>query len=249
MSDVNNQNNEFSSPPINYNDQVYGNRPNEIIKGKRASEVRFQIEETLKAVRTSMPGIVQKVFEKDDAVWVEVQPGLSGQLRDLSEFRLPIVRAPLGKFNIGGFEIDYPDPVQGDEVAIMCADRSISTFIKDAGVGIPATVSILNMNNAWVMPVSFSNIKRKRKGDSDKFTLTKDDQKIEFTSSGTIINDGTAKTARDGDSVTVTIPANTFIVSVSGGSGAPAVGVLNPTPIDVDGTITNGTDVLLLPPP
>ena len=249
MSDQNNINNEYGSPPINYNDQVYGNLPNEIIKGKQASEVRFQVEEMLKSVRTSMPGIVQKTFERDEAVWVEVQPGLSGQLRNLSEFKLPIIRAPLGKFNIAGFEIDYPDPVQGDEVAIMCADRSIQTFIKEAGVGIPQTVSIHSLNNAWVIPVSFSNIKRKRKGDADKFTLTKDNQKIEFTASGTIINDGTAKTARDGDSVTVTIPANTFIVSVSGGSGAPAVGVLNPAPIDVDGTITNGTDVLLLPPP
>jgi hypothetical protein len=32
------------------------------------------------------------------------------------------------------------------------------------------------------------------------------------------------------------IPAGTVIVSVSGGSGAPAVGVLNPAPIDLTGT-------------
>lgn len=249
MSDINNVNNEYFTPVKNHDKQVYGNRPNEIIKNSSAATIRFQIEELLKEVRTSMPGIVQKTFERNEAVWVEVQPGLSGQLRDLSEFKLPIVRAPLCKFNIAGFEIDYPDPVQGDEVIIMCADRSIQTFIKEAGAGVPSTVSILSLNNAYIVPLSFSNIKRKRKGAIDRFTLTKDDQKIEFTDSGTIINEGTAKTARDGDSVTVTIPAGTFIVSVAGGSGAPATGALNLNPIDVDGVITNGSDVLLLPEP
>lgn len=61
------------------------------------------------------------------------------------------------------------------------------------------------------------------------------------------INDGSTEAARNGDAVQVTIPAGTFIVSVSGGSGAPAVGVLNPAPIDVDGTIQEGTGEVLLP--
>lgn len=47
--------------------------------------------------------------------------------------------------------------------------------------------------------------------------------------------------ARVGDEVRVTIPAGTFVVAVSGGSGAPAVGTLNPNPIDVDGTIISGS--------
>lgn len=72
--------------------------------------------------------------------------------------------------------------------------------------------------------------------------------KIHLKADGTIsINGGSTKTARDGDPVTVTIPAGSFIVSVSGGSGSPAVGVLNPTPVDVDGTITDGTDEVLMP--
>ena len=60
-------------------------------------------------------------------------------------------------------------------------------------------------------------------------------------------NDGTKEAARNGDKVTVTIPTGTFIVSVSGGSGSPAVGVLNPSPIDVDGTIKEGTSEVLFP--
>lgn len=60
-------------------------------------------------------------------------------------------------------------------------------------------------------------------------------------------NGGNKEAARNGDKVTVTIPAGTFIVSVSGGSGAPAVGVLNPAPIDVDGTIKEGTNEVMFP--
>ena len=60
-------------------------------------------------------------------------------------------------------------------------------------------------------------------------------------------NDGTLESARNTDPVKVTIPIGTFIVSVSGGSGAPAVGVLNATPIDVNGTIQDGTKEVLLP--
>lgn len=47
--------------------------------------------------------------------------------------------------------------------------------------------------------------------------------------------------AREGDTVRVTIPAGTFIVSVAGGSGAPATGALNPTDVEVDGEITSGS--------
>lgn len=47
--------------------------------------------------------------------------------------------------------------------------------------------------------------------------------------------------AREGDTVRVTIPAGTFIVSVAGGSGGPATGALNPDPVEVDGEITSGS--------
>jgi hypothetical protein len=60
-------------------------------------------------------------------------------------------------------------------------------------------------------------------------------------------NGGSIEAARNGDKVTVTIPANTFVVEVTGGSGAPAVGVKNPLPIDVDGTIKEGTNEVLFP--
>jgi len=53
-----------------------------------------------------------------------------------------------------------------------------------------------------------------------------------------IINDGSKGAARKDDDVEVTIPSGTFITSVSGGGGAPAVGVPNPAPVKVQGKIT-----------
>lgn len=244
---------DYGPPPKDYQRQVYGNRPNELVGKNRDIGIRFQIEEILKGVRTSMPGIVQKVFERDNAVWVEVQPGLSGLQRNLEEFKLPIVRAPLCKMNIAGFELDYPDPVQGDEVAIFCADRNPGKFIREAGVGTPSTVSILDLNNAWVIPFSFSNLKRKRKGNKNNLTLTKGDQKIEFTVTGTIINDGTLETARKTDTAKLAmsaadITALAAALLVTGAfvpTGSPP-GPGTPTTF-TGGEITGGTDKLLLP--
>lgn len=51
----------------------------------------------------------------------------------------------------------------------------------------------------------------------------------------------TKKVARSTDPVKVTIPAMSFLVSCS---GSPAVGVLNPNPVDVTGTITDGSERL-----
>jgi hypothetical protein len=47
-----------------------------------------------------------------------------------------------------------------------------------------------------------------------------------------------AAVARKDDPVKVTIPASSFLISCS---GSPALGVLNPAPIDITGTITAGS--------
>lgn len=53
---------------------------------------------------------------------------------------------------------------------------------------------------------------------------------------------GYLEAARQTDSVEVTIPTNTVVIAVSGGSGSPAVGTLNPSPITLTGEITSGSD-------
>ena len=47
--------------------------------------------------------------------------------------------------------------------------------------------------------------------------------------------------SRKEDAIEAIIPANTVVVSVTGGSGAPAVGIKNPAPIVLDGTIQEGS--------
>ncbi len=51
-----------------------------------------------------------------------------------------------------------------------------------------------------------------------------------------------ARAAREGDTVRVTIPADSFVVSVSGS----ATGTKNPAPVEVDGEITSGSDKVKL---
>lgn len=171
----NNENSEYQVPVQNNSQVINGNRPGERVTDTPEQLVRFQIEEILKTVRTGMPGIVQKSFEREGAVWLEVQPALSGKKRSElggEEVRLPIVRAPLGVINVGRFTINLPTPVNGDEVWILCADRSIQTFVKQGGVGVPETVSILTLNNAYALPFSSSNVKRKRVGEAADLTIT-----------------------------------------------------------------------------
>lgn len=71
------------------------------------------------------------------------------------------------------------------------------------------------------------------------FVRVPDNRDWEIEVGGTVRicgTDSTAKrAAREGDSVRVTIPIGTFLTAANGG-------VLNPTPVDVDGTITGGSD-------
>ena len=55
------------------------------------------------------------------------------------------------------------------------------------------------------------------------------------------INNGSQGAARQNDEVEVTIPKNSFIIKVTGGSGAAAVGVSNPTDIIVKGFIKSAS--------
>jgi hypothetical protein len=60
------------------------------------------------------------------------------------------------------------------------------------------------------------------------------------------INNGGNKAARLEDTVKIIIPANTFVVSVTGGGGSPAVATLNPTAIECEGKITSGSEHVII---
>ena len=64
---------------------------------------------------------------------------------------------------------------------------------------------------------------------------------ISFDGEKIIIQGGGSAAARVDDTVEVEIPAQTVVVAVSGGSGAPAVGTMNVMPIKLQGKITSGS--------
>lgn len=112
-------------------------------------------------------------------------------------------------------------------------------------------VTVLNAGRSWKIAVAANDGKDfdASLNECERYFYSKDEAaKLKLLNNGTVtVNDGSTEAARNGDAVRVTIPAGTFIVSVSGGSGSPAVGVLNPAPIDVDGTIIEGTNEVLFP--
>jgi hypothetical protein len=178
------ENSEYQAPIENATQVITGNTPGENVAGNSDSYTRFQIEEILKTVRTGMPGIVQSSFERDGSVWLKVQPALSVEMRKElggDEVQLPVVIAPLGVIDVAGFVINLPTPVHGDEVWIICADRNLGSFTKQGGVGVPATNSVLSLNNAYCLPFSTSNVKRKRVGEATDLTITGKDKKTKIT--------------------------------------------------------------------
>lgn len=67
---------------------------------------------------------------------------------------------------------------------------------------------------------------------------------ISFDGEKITIQGGGAAAARVDDTVEVEIPAQTVVVAVSGGSGAPAVGTMNIAPIKLQGKITSGSQTV-----
>lgn len=69
--------------------------------------------------------------------------------------------------------------------------------------------------------------------------LDGDNAQIHITPSGSILigADATKAAAREGDAVSVVVPAGTFLTAATGG-------VLNPTPVTLDGQIDEGSDTV-----
>lgn len=77
---------------------------------------------------------------------------------------------------------------------------------------------------------------------NDGSMAIKADKNVTVDGEKIVIQGGGKKAARVDDDVEVEIPAGSVIVSVSGGSGAPAVGVANATPIKCTGKIKSGSE-------
>lgn len=128
----------------------------------------------------------------------------------------------------GGAYLDFPIAV-GDYCIVLFNDRNIDNWWSTGNVKEPADKRKHSLSDGMALiGINPDSSFLERDGSFVRLLGTSGPGSEEFA-------------ARLGDEVRVTIPANTFVVAVSGGSGAPAVGTLNPAPIDVDGTIISAS--------
>jgi len=171
-------------------------------------------------------GELQKVND-DQTVEIKIQ-----FLRRISEEKTEkyplLVDCPYVVISGGGSFLDMPIK-KGDYCIVLFNDRNIDDWWDTANVAVPSDTRKHSISDGFALV----GINPKTKAFSNDG---------EFVRLLGLSGPGSEEfVARLGDEVVVTIPANTFVVSVSGGSGSPAVGTLNPDPIDVEGTITSAS--------
>lgn len=139
-----------------------------------------------------------------------------------------LIDVPVFVLQGGGAYLDMPIS-PGDFCIILFNDRDIDTWWLSGNVKQPATKRKHNIADGLAI-VGINPATN---------TLSLDGSVVRLLGAS---GEGSEEfAARVGDDVRVTIPAGTFVVEVTGGAGAPAVGVKNPLPIDVDGTIISGS--------
>lgn len=184
----------------------------------------------LQNVHVALPARVER-FDSAKQV-ADVQPLLLVPLIDEdgteTAERLPaITNVPVVFPRGSGFHLVFPLAV-GDNVMVVFCERSLDLWKSRGGEVNPIEQTLHSLKGAVCYPGLYPNTDPVPSFPSNKLVVGKD---------------GVAHrpAARKDDAVKVTIPAGTVIVSVSGGGGSPAVGVLNPSDIDITGTITAGS--------
>ena len=162
---------------------------------------------------------------------------------EIEKFIVQTVESYLGKNQLCrqyGPSGDDSPPLSADRVILVKVDgtgRYVSAGVLSVSQGANPGEKILysrNENNE-----AMALIKMLQDGEL-KFMAAAD---VTIDSDSKVLVQGGGKAAaRKGDKVKVTIPAGSFITTVSGGAGAPAVGVANVSPVTVEGTIEEGSD-------
>jgi len=167
-----------------------------------------------------------------------------------TRLRLIITKAIVDKIN-DSTEVQLLDVSSLDSEVLKTLER-----IQEYGLSTvpPAKASAIigsqggDRSNSVVLKTGYPQGRPKDKQEGDVTLWDIHGNTIELTSDGikvtgaeVNINNGTEGAARENDTVEVTIPALSFIVEVTGGAGAPAVGVKNPNPVVVDGFIDSSS--------
>jgi hypothetical protein len=194
-------------------------------------------------LHVAMPGTVVSYDEASQKA--NVQPQIKSLIIDqegneelLSLPELPSVPVvfPRG----GGFFVSFPlQP--GDQVLLVICDRELNVWKSKGGDVSPQDPRTHHLADAVAIPGCYPFTDVLADAHASNMVLGKDGgAQVHIKTNGQVhigSENADAWAAREGDDVQVTIPAGTFLVSASGG-------VLNPSPVVVDGSITSGSSTV-----
>jgi len=184
--------------------------------------------------------------ETDESYWARVLSPMAGKERGL--YCLPeiedevLVAFENGMIDcpyiLGGLWNGVDKPPESNQQGVnrrLIKSRSGHTIVLDDTEG-SEHIQIVDGSgdNSITITMKDNSISIEAKGD----IILKASGEVNISGSNKVsINNGSQGAARQNDPVEVMIPSGTFITQVSGGGGAPAVGVLNPAPVTVNGKI------------
>lgn len=216
-----------------------------------AEVIEAAIESSLIDVHTALPGKVQAYDPTTQTATIELQikrtlPKADGTytIEDL-----PLLEnVPVQFTRTAAFALTVP-LAAGDQGLVVFSEMSLDQWRSKGTNTSPGDIGRHTLTGGVFLPGLSPNAKAlKTAAHASNLVIGLDDDnaQIHVTPSGSVLigADATKESARKGDAIEAIIPAGTVIVSVSGGSGAPAVGTLNPADIVLDGEITEGSDMV-----
>lgn len=213
-----------------------------------AEVIADAIESALIDVHVALPGAVQSydVVEQTATIELQVKRTLPKGDGTYATEDLPVLEnVPVEFMRSEVFAVTLP-LAPGDTGLVVFSEMSIDQWRSKGANTSPGDIGRHTLSGGVFRPGLAPNsrkLKTAAHATNMVVGLDDDNAQIHITPSGSILigADATLESARKTDPIEAIIPSGTVIVSVSGGSGAPAVGVLNPNPIVLDGEITDGS--------
>ncbi len=158
--------------------------------------------------------------------------------------RVPVLQL---RATAGGWFVHLPIAA-GDEVVLLVLERDYQRWRQTGDESVTPDTRLHHLANAIAIPGLPSAARVLDSPPADELRVGREGgAQVRVTSAGEVhITDATVRlgsaaatkgVAREGDSVRVTIPTGTFLTSATGG-------VLNPSPVNVSGTITSASSTV-----
>lgn len=216
-----------------------------------AEVIEAAIESALIDVHTALPGKVQAYDAATQTATIELQVKRTLPKADgtYATEDLPVLEnVPVQFLRVAAFAVTVP-VAAGDFGFVIFSEMSIDQWRSKGANTSPGDIGRHTLTGAVFLPGLVPNdkaLKTAAHASNLVIGLDDDNAQIHVTPSGSVLigADATKESARKGDAVQAIIPSGTVVVAVSGGSGAPAVGTMNPTDIILDGEITEGSDTV-----